>query len=71
MPTQGELSGLHNTSTALSAANAAGWTINSTWSSSLAGYGAGGVAIYYAVSTGSGNVYTGLITRSFYVSCVR
>jgi hypothetical protein len=67
MPTQGELSGLYNTSTALSAATAAGWTLSHTWSSSLWGTGS-----HYYVNLGNGNV-TNLddTNGTSYVSCVR
>jgi hypothetical protein len=68
MPTQGELSGLSNTSTAKSAATAAGWTLNPTWSSTLfsAGY-------HYYVNPVNGYVafVYGTDADSYYVSCVR
>jgi hypothetical protein len=65
MPTQGELSGLVNTASAKSAATAAGWTFNNTWSSSL--YSAGN---HYIVNLNNGFVFNFNDTNSNYVSCV-
>ncbi|MDH6153745.1 hypothetical protein M2124_000001, partial [Polynucleobacter sphagniphilus] len=66
MPTQGELSALYNTSSAKSAATAANWTLDRTWSSSL--YSAG---LHYYVNLTTGNVTYDYDTGSKYVSCVR
>lgn len=66
LPTQGELSALYNTSAAISAATAAGWTLGRTWSSSLTG------SNYYNVYLNTGGV-VGInpVGSVSYASCVR
>lgn len=66
MPTQGELSGLFFTSSAINAANAAGWTLTGTWSSSL--YSADD---HYTVNLATGGVGDLDDTYGLYMSCVK
>ena len=65
MPTQGQLSGLFNTSTARSAASAAGWTFGYTWSSEPDTAGP-----HYGVSLSGGSIDLIDNASNIYVSCV-
>ncbi|MBA0902716.1 MAG: DUF1566 domain-containing protein, partial [Candidatus Nitrotoga sp.] len=63
LPTQQELSGLHNAGT--SALSTAGWELDGTWSSTDDGAGD-----HYGVYLRSGNVFNDYDSHIYYVSCV-